>query len=183
MYIYFCLCRRSKQSCASYVSSYYTMEALREMYACDVNPIPHTDDWFILMEIKNQIVGVPNNPKQAGRPKTSRIRSGGESSSRKKRKRSEGESSSRMKRTSGGEFSGIAPSSSSSRARICRGAMKLVIIDQLVKHVLMLLSLKNLKNLLPHVVQSVAAFVISKITQKGSASFIEMMKFENCVVE
>lgn len=95
------------------------MEALREMYACDVNPIPHTDDWFVPMEIKKQIVGVPNDPKQAGRPKTSRVPSGGESSSRKKRKRSGGKSSSQTKRTSGGESSATAPSSSSSRARIC----------------------------------------------------------------
>lgn len=75
-------CRYTKQSCLPFVSSYYTVNTLRDMYAGEVNPIPHPDEWRVPIGIKSRKVGVPTNPKQAGRPRTSRIRSVGEPSSR-----------------------------------------------------------------------------------------------------
>ncbi|XP_057808742.1 uncharacterized protein LOC131023217 [Salvia miltiorrhiza] len=73
---------KSKQSCIPYVSSYYTTETLCEMYSMDVNHIPHQDDWDVSLDVRTRVVGVPDNPKQSGRLRTSRIPSAVESSTR-----------------------------------------------------------------------------------------------------
>lgn len=39
-------------------------------------PVPDPSDWRIPIEIESRVVGTPVNPKQAGRPKTSRFPSG-----------------------------------------------------------------------------------------------------------
>ncbi|XP_057770812.1 uncharacterized protein LOC130990604 [Salvia miltiorrhiza] len=73
---------KSKQSCIPYVSSYYYTDTLREMYSLDVNPIPHQDEWDVPIDVSTRVVGTPNNPSQSGRPKTTRIPSAAESSSK-----------------------------------------------------------------------------------------------------
>ncbi|XP_057784957.1 uncharacterized protein LOC131002492 [Salvia miltiorrhiza] len=73
---------KSKQSCLPYVSSYYTTETLRDMYSMDVNHIPHQDDWNVPLDLRTRVVGVPENPRQSGRPRTSRIPSAAESSTK-----------------------------------------------------------------------------------------------------
>ncbi|XP_057785422.1 uncharacterized protein LOC131002948 [Salvia miltiorrhiza] len=64
---------KSKQSCIAFVSSYYTMQTLREMYFIDVNPIPYQDEWDVPADVSSRVVGAPQNPSQSGRPRTSRI--------------------------------------------------------------------------------------------------------------
>ncbi|XP_057803635.1 uncharacterized protein LOC131018968 [Salvia miltiorrhiza] len=73
---------KSKQSCIAFVSSYYTMQTLREMYSIDVNPIPHQDEWYVPADVSSRVVGAPQNPSQSGRPRTSRIPSTMESSTK-----------------------------------------------------------------------------------------------------
>lgn len=58
------------------------METLRKMYSADVNPIPHPEEWCVPVEVSRRVVRAPDNPRQAGRPRTSRIQSTAESSSR-----------------------------------------------------------------------------------------------------
>ncbi|XP_057808750.1 uncharacterized protein LOC131023226 [Salvia miltiorrhiza] len=73
---------KSKQSCIAFVSSYYTMQTLREMYSIDVNPIPHQDEWDVPADVSSRVVRVPQNPSQSGRPQASRIPSAMESSTK-----------------------------------------------------------------------------------------------------
>ncbi|XP_057775225.1 uncharacterized protein LOC130994208 [Salvia miltiorrhiza] len=78
-----CSCHhKSKQSCIPYVSSYYYTDTLSDMYSLDVNPIPHQDEWDVPIDVRTRVVGTPNNPSQAGRPKTTRIPSAAESSTK-----------------------------------------------------------------------------------------------------
>lgn len=90
----------------SYVSTYYKMKTYRETYSKEVYPIPHPDEWIVPNEVKSAIVVMPSNPKQAGRPRTSRIKSALESSS-KSSKSSGSESASKSPRSSGSESSSI----------------------------------------------------------------------------
>lgn len=59
------------------------METLRKTYFGEIYPVPNPDEWEVPTEVKSEIVGVPANPKQAGRPRMSRIKSGFASSSKK----------------------------------------------------------------------------------------------------
>ncbi|XP_057809092.1 uncharacterized protein LOC131023564 [Salvia miltiorrhiza] len=56
---------KSKQSCIPYVSSYYIIKTLREMYFVDVNHIPHQDEWDVPLNVRTKVVDVPQNPRQA----------------------------------------------------------------------------------------------------------------------
>lgn len=60
-------------------------ETLVEMYSGEVFPILHPDEWEIPLEIKSKIVGTPINPRQAGRPRTTRISSPSQSSTRQRK--------------------------------------------------------------------------------------------------
>ncbi|XP_057790698.1 protein FAR1-RELATED SEQUENCE 5-like [Salvia miltiorrhiza] len=62
-----------KLSCIAFVSTYYTTQTLREMYAAEVIPVLHSDEWCVPFEVQSRVVGVPINPTQSGRPRTSRI--------------------------------------------------------------------------------------------------------------
>lgn len=73
--------RKAKQSVMPYVSDYYITQCLRDLYAGDVMPVPHPDDWSIPLDIGSKFIGVPPNPRQAGRPRVTRIRASSESSS------------------------------------------------------------------------------------------------------
>ncbi|KAH6775008.1 hypothetical protein C2S52_012569 [Perilla frutescens var. hirtella] len=73
---------KSNHVVSSYVSSYYTTQTLRGMYSAEVMPILHPDDWDVPFEVSTRVVLTPSNPRQAGRPRTSRISSSAQSSSR-----------------------------------------------------------------------------------------------------
>lgn len=57
----------------AYVHSYYSTNAWREIYADEIMHVPDPSHWLIPIEIESRVVGTPVNPKQAGRPKTTRI--------------------------------------------------------------------------------------------------------------
>lgn len=59
-----------------YVHAYYSTNAWREIYADEIMPVPNPSHWHIPIEIESRVVGTPVNPKQAGRPKTTRSPSG-----------------------------------------------------------------------------------------------------------
>lgn len=67
--------RKANQSLHSYVSKYYLTETLVKMYAGEVECILHPDEWDIPLEVRSRIVLAPINPRQAGRPRTSRVSS------------------------------------------------------------------------------------------------------------
>ena len=71
-------CRESKGDIEDYISPYYTRHTLLEAYAGDVNHLPHRDDWDVPEQVSRQVVLPPARVRQAGRPRVSRYRSGGE---------------------------------------------------------------------------------------------------------
>ncbi|KAH6800893.1 hypothetical protein C2S52_001357 [Perilla frutescens var. hirtella] len=59
--------------------SYYSTENLGKMYSAEVFPVAHPDEWNIPLEMASRVVSAPPNPRQAGRPRMSRIRSASQS--------------------------------------------------------------------------------------------------------
>lgn len=57
------------------MSSYYTTNTLRGMYSGEVMPILDPDEWCVPLEVKVRTVVKPDNPRQAGRPRLSRMQS------------------------------------------------------------------------------------------------------------
>ncbi|KAH6767415.1 hypothetical protein C2S52_018398 [Perilla frutescens var. hirtella] len=57
----------------AYVNSYYSTENLGKMYSAEVFPVAHPDEWNIPLEVASRVVSAPTNPRQAGRPRMSRI--------------------------------------------------------------------------------------------------------------
>ncbi|KAL3640142.1 hypothetical protein CASFOL_015110 [Castilleja foliolosa] len=79
--------RKMGKTLHAYVDDYYRMTALREMWADIVMPLPNPSTWEIPDEVSSLKCIPPDNPRQAGRPKTSRqsaVPEGASSSRRKK---------------------------------------------------------------------------------------------------
>ncbi|KAL3643911.1 hypothetical protein CASFOL_011843 [Castilleja foliolosa] len=79
--------RKMGKTLHAYVDDYYRMTALREMWADMVMPLPNPSTWEIPDGVSSLKCIPPDNPRQAGRPKTSRqsaVPEGASSSRRKK---------------------------------------------------------------------------------------------------
>ncbi|KAH6757743.1 hypothetical protein C2S51_038651 [Perilla frutescens var. frutescens] len=72
---------KANQHPYAYVNSYYSTENLGKMYSAEVFPVAHPDEWNIPLEMASRVVLAPPNPRQAGRPRMSRIRSASQLSS------------------------------------------------------------------------------------------------------
>ncbi|KAH6824968.1 hypothetical protein C2S53_017916 [Perilla frutescens var. hirtella] len=72
---------KANQHPYSYVNSYYTTENLGKMYSAEVFSVAHPNEWNIPLKMASRVVSTPLNPRQAGRPRMSRIRSASQSSS------------------------------------------------------------------------------------------------------
>ncbi|KAH6787285.1 hypothetical protein C2S52_006837 [Perilla frutescens var. hirtella] len=65
---------KANQHPYAYVNSYYSTENLGKMYSAEVFPVAHPGEWNIPLEMASRVVSAPPNPRQAGRPRMSRIR-------------------------------------------------------------------------------------------------------------
>ncbi|KAH6780077.1 hypothetical protein C2S52_011314 [Perilla frutescens var. hirtella] len=72
---------KANQHPYAYVNSYYSTENLGKMYSAEVFSVAHPDEWNISLEIASRVISAPANPRQAGRPRMSRIRLASQSSS------------------------------------------------------------------------------------------------------
>lgn len=70
----------------NYVSPYYTTGWLRGMWAAEVMPVQEPQYWKQHDVVHLQLCTAPENPRQAGRPKSTRIPSTGEHSTGRPRR-------------------------------------------------------------------------------------------------
>ncbi|XP_062085893.1 uncharacterized protein LOC133792001 [Humulus lupulus] len=57
----------------SLCSSFYTIKSWRNSYKETIYPTGNEDDWILLDDIKNMVVGVPIGKQQVGRPKKPKL--------------------------------------------------------------------------------------------------------------
>ena len=76
-----CIYSEAGDTIADYVDDYYTNEFLIDCYSGSVNHLPPRDQWLMPEYIADSVVLPPIITGQAGRPKESRHRGGGEGSS------------------------------------------------------------------------------------------------------